>query len=748
MTQGRAQILLECKICEAPAHIQFPTPDDTTGEPTVYIQTDFKDSIHQLEPLLLQNEDAKILASPKMIISDGKQGVIIIGADQRYTTGYEPPDTPNEPAKPIIKTLFDGMRLEVTGRITDNNAVELTLHFELSTARLLKSSGPQNHEIQSPVGTTTTCYTQVRVKDSHHVAIGGLTNPEEPDKQVILLITPRIIRRDQLPEKELVEDVIYKATPPAVTTDDSSTPFDADEAELRRQEQQELEKEAEQLQRMLDDIQRQLNELKKQEAELMRARLKRAPLKTPQSDHEYLACLAAEFAERGDFQKAIEHQEQAIELAKAAEYYGIGIIYVKDEDGIRVVKIMPDAPAQSCGLRPGDVIEAVDGQSIKDISHYAAGAKITGPKDTQVTLTVRSPRQDGNRALTLRRQVRIRGWRGLPEYEWRLEAYKNNKTWPEYRDMAEQAKTLRPVVEKLDVPGGMDKHPKMLTTDVEYQIIALKHTDSQTVAEKLRSLFFDPGKAPGEFKDLATDLGSEALRRGQPREIVPLKEANQLIVFGEPKAIELVKVLVSQIDVAEPPPNIIRSFKLKYVDCEEAAKILADALEEVRIVPDSQSNQLIISASKEDIQEIDPLIAWIDVPKTDDKEAVVFQLKHIEAEQLAAILSQLLTDVQGVTIAWQTPTNRAFILASPQDRRKIEDLIKQFDVPAEDRKIDVIDPNLWQQWQPVSSPMETDADEHSAAIDFGKTDDKETTVFQLKYIEAEQLAASVALWDI
>lgn len=68
---------------------------------------------------------------------------------------------------------------------------------------------------------------------------------------------------------------------------------------------------------------------------------------------------------------------------------GIGAIVRSNEQGqFEIVRPIDGQPAAFAGLRPGDVIIAVDGQSVLDISFDEVILKVRGPEGTTVTLTV------------------------------------------------------------------------------------------------------------------------------------------------------------------------------------------------------------------------------------------------------------------------------------------------------------------------------------------------------------------------
>ncbi len=74
------------------------------------------------------------------------------------------------------------------------------------------------------------------------------------------------------------------------------------------------------------------------------------------------------------------------------EFEGIGAVVTMNKDGqLVVVSPMEGQPAEQAGLRPGDIILAVDGKEITGMSLTDAVLLIRGPRGTTVTLTVLRP---------------------------------------------------------------------------------------------------------------------------------------------------------------------------------------------------------------------------------------------------------------------------------------------------------------------------------------------------------------------
>ncbi len=74
---------------------------------------------------------------------------------------------------------------------------------------------------------------------------------------------------------------------------------------------------------------------------------------------------------------------------RSNHYVGVGItVTYEREEGLLVVEVAQDGPAHQAGVRPGDVVVAVDGVSIAGEARYDGADRIAGEEGTQVTLTL------------------------------------------------------------------------------------------------------------------------------------------------------------------------------------------------------------------------------------------------------------------------------------------------------------------------------------------------------------------------
>jgi carboxyl-terminal processing protease len=124
-------------------------------------------------------------------------------------------------------------------------------------------------------------------------------------------------------------------------------------------------------------------------------------------------------------------QVQDFEKMMTNEFTGIGIEISKPKGLLTVASLLPDTPAYKSGLDAGDVIQAVDGLKTKDMTLSCAVHKITGPKGTKVTLTIKRPDVEKTKEITITRDKiivpTIRGWQRTDTGRWRYMIDEQNK---------------------------------------------------------------------------------------------------------------------------------------------------------------------------------------------------------------------------------------------------------------------------------------------------------------------------------
>lgn len=112
------------------------------------------------------------------------------------------------------------------------------------------------------------------------------------------------------------------------------------------------------------------------------------------------------------------------------EFTGVGIQISKQEGQLTVDSLLEDTPASKAGLDAGDIIIAVDGKSTTNITLEMAVKRITGPKGTNVTLTIDRKGFDKPRDFTITRdkivEQTVKGLYREPTGNWQYFADPND----------------------------------------------------------------------------------------------------------------------------------------------------------------------------------------------------------------------------------------------------------------------------------------------------------------------------------
>jgi len=69
-------------------------------------------------------------------------------------------------------------------------------------------------------------------------------------------------------------------------------------------------------------------------------------------------------------------------------YTGIGVVISKTGDQIVIQTVFPNTPAAKAGLKAGDIIMAVDGKSVEQVSVDVVSSMVRGSAGTSVTLEI------------------------------------------------------------------------------------------------------------------------------------------------------------------------------------------------------------------------------------------------------------------------------------------------------------------------------------------------------------------------
>jgi carboxyl-terminal processing protease len=85
------------------------------------------------------------------------------------------------------------------------------------------------------------------------------------------------------------------------------------------------------------------------------------------------------------------------------EYEGIGAYVDITGEYLKIISPMPDSPAENAGLKPEDVIVAVDGDDMTGVDGNLVLRRILGPAGTDVTLTIQRPGETETFDVTITR---------------------------------------------------------------------------------------------------------------------------------------------------------------------------------------------------------------------------------------------------------------------------------------------------------------------------------------------------------
>jgi carboxyl-terminal processing protease len=83
-----------------------------------------------------------------------------------------------------------------------------------------------------------------------------------------------------------------------------------------------------------------------------------------------------------------------------AEFSGVGLSVIGVDEGLRVTRVYNGSPAERAGIKPGDLIVAVDGKSMRGVPEETAVSRVKGPAGTRVRLRVERDGKAFERVVT------------------------------------------------------------------------------------------------------------------------------------------------------------------------------------------------------------------------------------------------------------------------------------------------------------------------------------------------------------
>jgi len=182
---------------------------------------------------------------------------------------------------------------------------------------------------------------------------------------------------------------------------------------------------------------------------------------------------------------------QDFENDLAGTFEGIGAeIGIRDEI-LTIIAPLEGTPAEKAGLRAGDKVYAIDGESTAGITIDEAVNKIRGPKDSQVTLTIFQNGLDGVQDIVITRGVIV-----IKSIESEVKTVKNDNDSPDSGQKDEDIYIIR-------ISNFNDDTLSLFNKVV-----------GDILIEDPDGVILDLRNNPGGYLDTAIELASEWIEEG------------------------------------------------------------------------------------------------------------------------------------------------------------------------------------------------------------------------------------------
>jgi len=279
------------------------------------------------------------------------------------------------------------------------------------------------------------------------------------------------------------------------------------------------------------------------------------------------------------------------------------------------------------------------------------------------------------------------------------------------------------------------------TADTAIESCTLKRANARVVVDIINKLFtgaqkrsYERNRDTGKFEVVRQDSSDETVSATAD------ERTNSVILMGRSDRIAMAREMVSKLDSGGgEDTGDIRIFVLKNAKAEELAKVLLQAVDgssrsssdssesyryrsssdtssatSLRIVPDPATNRLIVSAPADRMAAIEKLILQLDTASTAGGAAKIVRLKSSDAQQLAEVVTSVLTirgsygrPSSGVQVAADARTNSLILNGSAGEVQTAIKLIEDLDSESatETREVRVIQLKAGNAAQVASSLM-------------------------------------------
>jgi type II secretion system protein D len=271
----------------------------------------------------------------------------------------------------------------------------------------------------------------------------------------------------------------------------------------------------------------------------------------------------------------------------------------------------------------------------------------------------------------------------------------------------ERLAEIEALIERMDAPPSGDV--------VRIQTFALESARAPEVAETLRAALDLSNDARGRAGDLQGRVRKFVDASGGEIEVIatvtPDLRSNSLLVTADDASMGLIAELISGLD-AQPAVRELsyRVFTLENVVAGDVQSTLRSLLARRRVARDEpqpvitssrRDNTLIVSATAEQLTEIERILAEIDVPSRNERVTEFVTLEFAESEQVRDALSVFYgrfasaAETPGalnVSVVADPATNSLVVSAEPEEWPGIRELISKLDAEEYDasRHLEVI----------------------------------------------------------
>ncbi|MEO1129463.1 MAG: secretin N-terminal domain-containing protein, partial [Planctomycetota bacterium] len=271
----------------------------------------------------------------------------------------------------------------------------------------------------------------------------------------------------------------------------------------------------------------------------------------------------------------------------------------------------------------------------------------------------------------------------------------------------ERLAEIEALIERMDAPPSGDV--------VRIQTFALESARAPEVAETLRAALDLSSDARGRAGDLQGRVRKFVDASGGEIEVVatvtPDLRSNSLLVTADDASMGLIAELIGGLD-AQPAVRELsyRVFTLENVVASDVQSTLRSLLARRRIARDEpqpvitssrRDNTLIVSATAEQLAEIERILGEIDVPSRNERVTEFVSLEFAESEQVRDALSVFYgrfasaAETPGalnVSVVADPATNSLVVSAEPDEWPGIRELISKLDAEEYDasRHLEVI----------------------------------------------------------